>query len=141
MQQEYGQRAAGLGPVQRQFEGPSGGGGVAQRVHGDGLHQEGLSSPRCTLKRSCGRDGVVDDWAGCGDRATRVALGEPQYRGGDTHLTAFAVWVVEFGQGLLDLLGFAEAHQGLQEQSPGRHDEVMRHDEAAGQCLGGAETG
>ncbi len=33
------------------------------------------------------------------------------------------------------------SHQGLQEQSPGRHDEVMRHDEAAGQCLGSTETG
>ena len=83
----------------------------------------------------------MDDRAGSGDRAIRVALGEPQYRGGDTHLTAFAVLVVEFGQHLFDLLGFAEAYQGLQEQSPGRRDEVMRHDEAAGQCLGGAESG
>src|SRR5262249_40288500 len=129
------------GWVEGKVEGGSGGGGVAQRVPGDGLYQEGLSSPRFTLKQSCERDGVVDDRASCGDRATWVALGEPQYRGGDTHLIAFAVLVVEFGQGPFDPLGFAEAHQGLQEQSPGRRDEVMRHNEAVGQCLGGAESG
>ena len=55
MQQEHGQRAAGLGPVQRQFEGASGG-GVAQRVPGDGLYQKGLSSPGFTLKQSRKRD-------------------------------------------------------------------------------------
>jgi hypothetical protein len=38
-----------------------------------------------------------------GGRRVRVIVGEPQYRGGDARLPAFAVVFVESGEGLLGL--------------------------------------
>jgi hypothetical protein len=69
----------------------------------------------------------------------RVVLRKLEHRGGDTHLAAVAILVVQLGQGLFDVLGVAEAYQSLHQQSPRRKGQVMRRDEAADQCLSGAE--
>ena len=71
----------------------------------------------------------------------RVVLGKPQHRGGDAYLPAFAVLVAELGEGLPGALGLAEAHEGVQQQSPRRHDEVVRRGEAPGQRPGGPQGG
>ena len=137
VQQERQERAVGLGEIKRALEGVPGGGRVAERVLGDRLQHERLNQPGPPDLGS----GAVQDRREGGGRRVRVVLGEPQRRGGDTHLAVFAVLVAEAGEDLLGAFGLAEAHQGVQHKGPRRRDEQGRRGQAPGQPFGGTEGG
>jgi hypothetical protein len=112
VQQEHGQHAVGFGQVERPLQGPVGGGRVAERVPGDRLQQEGLSTPG----RPGYRCGAVEDRRERSDRCSRVILRQSQRRQADAHLPAVAVLVAESDQGLLGALGVTEADQDLHQK-------------------------
>ncbi len=137
VQQERQQGAVGLGDLERALQGASGGGSVAQRVHGDRLKQESLAlyGPRDH------RGGAVKHRRERDRGRFLVALGEPQRSGGHAHVSAVAVLVAEVGEGLLSALGLAEAHQGPKHPCPRRRDDVVRCGDVPGQPFGGLVSG
>src|SRR6516164_6453410 len=104
MQQEWRQRAAGLGQVQRALQGAPCGGRVAERVPGDRLQQESVRQPG--LRGYVNR--ALQDRRKRGGRRVRVVLAEPQRRCGDAYLARLAVLIAEAHEDLLGTLGFAE---------------------------------
>jgi len=58
--------------------------------------------------------------------ASGSVLGQPARRHGSADFPAVAVLVAEVGEGLLGLLGLAEAHQGQQQPRSRRRHEVVR---------------
>ena len=102
MQQEPRERAVGFGQVQRALHRPRGGARVAECVPSDRLQQERLNQPGPPAHPG----GAVQDRREHLGHGTRVVLGEPQRRGGETHLPPIANAFAEAGQ---DLLGVVEA--------------------------------
>jgi hypothetical protein len=137
VQQEPQERAVGFGQIQRSLHSPVGRGLVTERIPSNGLQQEGLNCPGSPADSG----GAVQDRLERHGRRVRIVLGEPQRRGGDTHLATVAVGVADVGKNLLGLLGPAEAHQGVQEPCPHRPGERVRRGQVPGQPLGGPERG
>jgi hypothetical protein len=77
VQQEYQQRAIGLGEIERALQGEPGGGRVAERVPGDRLQQEGLLQTGPPTHSS----GGSQDRRERSGRRVRVVLGEAQHAG------------------------------------------------------------
>ena len=85
VQHEPQEPAVGFGQIERALEGAPGGGLVAaERIPGDRLQQERRDQPGPPAHGS----GAIQDRRERGGRRVRIVLGEPQRRGGDTHLAA-----------------------------------------------------
>ena len=115
IQQERGQIAAGLGQVQGALQGGIGGIPVTERLPGQRLQHVGPGRPESPVDLGIG---VLLDRGERGEGGLRVALGQPQRRGGDADRVAFAVLLAEPGQKLPGPLGLAEADQGMHQQGP-----------------------
>ena len=139
--QEREEQAFWRGAVERLLEGPPRGARVAERVTGDRLEQERLDVPQMGVRH---HDRAVDDGCEHGGRRRRVILGEPQRCLGDAGLAPVALRSVQVGEGLLDALGLARAHERLQQVRAQPRGERVRRDERVGQPFGrleGAQRG
>ena len=137
VQQERQQRAIGFGQSSARSRARSAAAVGAERVPGDRLQQERVSQP---APRDAG-PGAIQDWRERRGRRVGVVLGEPQHRGGDTHLPAVAVMFTEADERFLCTLRLAEANQGVHEHCPHPRHKLVRCGQVPGQLLGGSESG
>ena len=127
-----------LGQVQCALDGGVGGIRVAERVPGERLQHVRPGPPESPVALG---DGVLLDGGERGECGLRVALGKPQFRGGDADLVAVAVFLAEPGQELPGPLGLAQAYQGMHQQGPYPDGEVVRPGEPPGHRLAGLQRG